>query len=98
MNTAPAILSKHFGGIQGTELAVTLEKFWDKCAADPYIPPRPTKQQRARRRPSVSQAIKAAERAGKTVVRAEATRGGVKLTFAGETESSATSYWDRKLR
>jgi hypothetical protein len=91
------ILRAHF--YPATDVHAELEKFWGReAAATDEIPPQSTKQQRAQRRPSVSQAIRAAEREGKTVVGVEATREGVKLTFAGEESATTDDYWDKKLR
>jgi hypothetical protein len=69
MTLALAIISKHFG-VPQTEMYPALEQFWDRDAATELeIPPPPARRApRARRRPSVSQAIEAAERAGKTVI------------------------------
>jgi excisionase family DNA binding protein len=54
MTTSPALLRLYFGNIPETEIHSRLESFWDRCAADSYIPPRPTQRAVKRnRRPAL---------------------------------------------
>jgi hypothetical protein len=59
-----------------------------------------TKERRRRRRmPSISEAIRQAEKAGKTVVAYTVSDDGVSLTFAGGTEAKPFGNpWDEVLQ